>query len=205
MESIAPPVARQDQVQPFSDGQVQALLAAAHTSIAPKRNEAIILFLVDTGVRASELCGLKARDLDLTAKRATVHGKGNKSRTVYFGRKTAKALWNYMKSDREPDSPVFRSDRGLRASEELTTSGLRQLFERLGKVAQIDATRCSPHTCRHYFAVSFLRAGGNEFSLQQLLGHSSLVMTSKYVNFARSDIERQHRAFSPADRLSSGK
>jgi integrase/recombinase XerD len=202
MESITPPVARPDQVQPFTDAQIQALMVAASKSTHPRRDEAIVTFLLDTGVRAGELCGLRHKDIDLTGKRATVLGKGNKHRTVYFGRAAAKAIWNYTKGiERDPESPVFQSDRGLRKSEALTTSGLRQLIERLGLVAKIEATRCSPHTFRHYFAVSFLRNGGNVFSLQQMLGHTALAMTNRYVAYAQSDIERQHRAFSPADRL----
>lgn len=80
-------------------------------------------------------------------------------------------------------------------------SGLLQLIRRLGRKAGIQATRCSPHTFRNTFAVEFLRGGGNLFSLQQLLGHSSLSMTNRYVALAQGDIENQHRQFSPADRL----
>jgi site-specific recombinase XerD len=58
-----------------------------------------------------------------------------------------------------------------------------------------------PHTFRHTFAVMFLRAGGNTFTLQQLLGHTSLAMTNRYVALAQADIENQHRQFSPADHL----
>ncbi len=203
METIAAPVARPDQIQPFTDAQVAALTRAAGKSLHPKRDIAIVTFLMDTGVRAGELCGLKMKDVDIPGKRATVLGKGNKHRTVFFGKTTAKVLWVYLREgDRNPDSPLFQSDRGIHTSGALTTSGLRQLIERLGKVANIEVTRCSPHTFRHYFAVTFLRNGGDVFGLQQLLGHTDIAMTQRYVAYARSDIERQHRAFSPADRLS---
>jgi site-specific recombinase XerD len=65
----------------------------------------------------------------------------------------------------------------------------------------IEATRCSPHTFRYTFAVEFLRAVGNVFSLQQPLGHTSLHMTNRYVALAQGDIENQHRQFSPVERL----
>jgi site-specific recombinase XerD len=202
MDRINPPIHRKDQVQPFTHKQVQAILDATRRSQHPRRDEAIVFFLLDTGVRASELCGLKMRDLDLGARSCRVVGKGDKERAVCFGRSTAQALWRYLREqEREPDEPVFLSDRGRRAGEPLTRSGLLQLIHRLGESAGVQVTRCSPHTFRHTFAIEFLRAGGNVFSLQQMLGHTALHMTNKYVAYAQADIENQHRQFSPVERL----
>lgn len=144
-------------------------------------------------------------DLDLQQKRCTVLGKGNKRRAIFFGRTTARALWQYLREQsHEENDFVFVSDRGGGAGEPLTRSGLLQLVRRLGQSAKIQAARCSPHTFRHTFAVEFLRNGGNVFSLQQILGHTSLHMTNRYVALAQADIENQHRQFSPADRLKRG-
>jgi site-specific recombinase XerD len=202
METLRPPVARADQVQPFTEDQIRALLAAARRSRHPLRDHAIVLMLLDTGCRASELCALKLNDLDLQGRRCTVLGKGNKRRSLYFGRETTKALWAYLRAEpRDPEECLFAADRGQRAAEPLTRSGLLQLIRRLGKAAGIEACRCSPHTFRHTFACSFLRAGGNIFSLKELLGHTSLAMVNRYLALAQADIENQHRQFSPADRL----
>lgn len=204
VESIKLPVCRPDQVQPFSQDQVNAFLQASRRSTHPRRDEAIVLFLLDTGVRASELCALKMSDLDMEGHRCRVLGKGNKHRSVYFGRATAKVLWQYLREEpRSEDSWVFMSDRGTKAREALTRYGLLQLVHRLGKKAGIQSARCSPHTFRHTFAVEFLRAGGNVFTLKELLGHTSLTIVNKYVALAQADIENQHRQFSPADRLRS--
>jgi site-specific recombinase XerD len=198
VDRIPPPVSRPDQIQPFTPDQAQALLLAAKRSKQSRRDEAMLWFMLDTGVRASELCGLRRCDVDFQGRRCTVLGKGDKHRTLPFGGTAAKALWNYLKDEpRDPEEPLFLSQRG----EPLTRSGLLQLIERLGKVAHVEATRCSPHTFRHTFAVEFLRAGGNVFTLQQLLGHTDLKMTNRYVALAQADIENQHRQFSPADRL----
>jgi site-specific recombinase XerD len=198
MDRIPVPTARADQVSPFTPEQVNALLAAARRSRYARRDEAILLFLLDTGVRSSELCHLRLEDVDLSGRRATVLGKGNKRRAVSFHRTTARALWQYLKEEqREPEDPLFLSEQG----DALTRSGLQQLIERLGKSARITASRCSPHTFRHTFAVEFLRAGGNVFTLQQMLGHTSLHMTNRYVALAQADIENQHRQFSPVERL----
>ena len=202
MTKVAPPQLRSKQVQPFTQAQQTILLSVSRTSNHPRRDEAILLFLLDTGVRASELCGLKMRDLDLQQRRCSVVGKGNKRRSIFFGRSASKALWQYLREQpRDENDYVFTSDRGTRAAEPLTRSGLFQLVQRLGQAAQLQAARCSPHTFRHTFAVEFLRNGGNVFSLQQILGHTSLHMTNRYVALAQADIENQHRQFSPADRL----
>jgi site-specific recombinase XerD len=202
MDKIAPPISRPDQVQPFSAPQVQSLLNAAGRTKYPRRDEAIVRFLLDTGVRVSELCQLKMEDLDLIAGQAFVLGKGNKKRMVCFGRKTARVLRAYLRDDeRMPDQHVFLSERGTKAGEPFLRGGILQLIERLGKKANIQGVRCSPHTFRHTFAIEFLRNGGNVFTLKQILGHTGLQVTNRYVALAQADIQSQHRRFSPGDRI----
>jgi len=207
-ERVKPPVSRPDQVQPFTIQQVEALLSAAKKSRNPRRDQAIILTLLDTGIRASELCGLAESDVELVSPRQIrVLGKGNKRRSVPIDKRTARALWQYLEETRDerlPGGPLFLSDRGLSAGESLTGSGLLQLIERLGKAAGIESVRCSPHSFRHSFAVMFLRGGGNTFTLQQILGHTSLDMTRRYVELAQADLENQHRQYSPVARLKNG-
>ncbi len=198
MERIKPPIDRADQVTPLSSEQLESLLAAAKTSQHPRRNESILLFLLDTGLRNTELCSLRLKDVDMTARRCSVEGKGGKKRTVHFSKHTAKALWGYLReNDHEPDDPVFVSERG----DALTRYGLTQLFERLNRTARITDVRVSPHSLRHTFAVEFLRAGGNQMTLMRILGHEDLKMTARYVRLAEADIERQQQEFSPVNRL----
>ena len=206
MEKLKPVIARPDQIQPFTPDQVHTLILASERSRDRLRNVAIVTLLFDTGLRASELCGLRLRDLDMDQHLLRVLGKGNTYRTVPFGKATRKALWRYLsKEPREADDPLFTSSRGSLAGEAMTRGGLLQLVERLGKAAGISSARCSPHTFRHTFAVNFLNNGGNTFSLKVILGHTSLHMTNKYVALAEADIQKQHRQFSPADRLERGR
>ena len=129
-------------------------------------------------------------------------GKGNKHRTVHFGRSTTKALFLYLRDQlKDPEAPVFRSDRGETAGEGLTRWGVRQIIERAGKLAVIETTRCSPHTFRHTMAVSFLRNGGQVFALKEILGHTDLKMTNRYVALAQADIAKQHQKFGVVDNL----
>ena len=74
----------------------------------------------------------------------------------------------------------------------------------LGRRAGV-GTRCSPHTFRHTFARSFLVNGGDVFSLQQILGHTTLDMVRRYVSLTEADLVARHRVASPADRLARGR
>lgn len=86
----------EDVVIPFTDAELEALLATAKRGTAPARDVAIIRFLFDTGVRASELCGITFGDVDEKTNAVSIMGKGAKKRVVYFGDKTARALWKHM-------------------------------------------------------------------------------------------------------------
>lgn len=161
--------------------------------------------LLDTGIRAAELCGLRFCDLDLTEKRLRVLGKGNKERSVYFGKQCTKALWDYLRgSDLEDEAFVFTSERGARKGEPLNRHSLGDMLERLERKAGIKGVRCSPHTFRHSYAVRFLRAGGQPFTLMENLGHTDLKMTQRYVRLSQADISGSWR-FSPGDHLAKSR
>ncbi|MGI4788211.1 MAG: tyrosine-type recombinase/integrase, partial [Janthinobacterium lividum] len=201
MALISGPVCRADQIQPFTPDQVEAILAACRQTQQPRRDEAMIMLLVDTGVRASELCGLKHQDLDLTEKRITVLGKGGKKRTIYFGQRSTKALWTYLGGKPvDPDAPLFPSERASAKGNHLSRYGLRDMIGRLEEKAGITGVRCSAHTFRHSFAISFLRGGGQVYALKEIMGHTDLKMTLKYVALAEADLASQRR-FSPGDQL----
>jgi integrase/recombinase XerC len=203
MARIPTPKWKKVQIQPFTAEQIKALLGATKDGFYPKRDRAIILLLLDTGMRAAELCGIKWGVIDLTGRRITVVGKGDKSRDVYFSSTTYRAIMEYRREETaasgSPTTPLFYSDRGLRTGDCLTESGLLQLIRRIGDRAGLDCVRCSPHTFRHTFALNFLRGGGDAFALRDTLGHEDIKMTQKYVKLAASDVESQNRKFSPVE------
>jgi integrase/recombinase XerC len=207
MAKLKPPVNRPDQITPFTAEQVEGLKAAARRSGNPRRNELIVMLLLDTGARVSELCALTWRDVDLPGRRLVVMGKGQKRRSLFFGVKATRALWAYRREKERhgaglaEESPVFTSDAGTTPGAALTRWGVAQLIQRLGTAAGVEAVRCSPHTFRHTFAVQFLMQGGNVFALQQLLGHTSLTICQRYVALAQADLASQHAKFSPGDRM----
>lgn len=209
-QHLPKPRVREDIKSPLSLEQVATLLDAAKTSKFPERDKMIILMLLDTGCRASELVSLRWRDIDLEHGCCNVIGKGNRLRTVFFGSSTAKALTDYRSalfdlreqlefSNRDiglgGETPLLLCGRDLKP---MKRDGLQQTLERLGRRSGIRAS-CSPHAFRRTFAVQMLRNGANVFSVQALLGHSDLEMTRRYCAIAQTDVEAQHRRFSPVD------
>ena len=204
LKNVKAPRVPSDQIQPLDQEQVQALLDAARRTRAPERDVAAIFMLVDTGMRCSELTGLKVTDVDRGSGELTVIGKGNKKRTVYMGVGSRRALWRYMEADRVqalPDEPLFVSVGGVKNGQGMTHTGIHMIIQKAGKAAGVKGVRCSPHTLRHTFAVNFLRGGGNLFELQQLMGHTDLTVLRRYVTLAEADLAQAHRSASPADRM----
>lgn len=164
-----------------------------------KRDKALILTLVDTGIRVTELCDLKVKDVDLKDGRLVVTGKGNKTRHVYLGKIGLKFLWSYLterypNGDWKGNDPVFTDQTNLYP---LTRDGVRNLVRRLGNAAGIPDVH--PHRFRHTFAIEFLRNGGNIFTLQAILGHTSLDMVKNYLQIVETDLQNAHRSASPVD------
>lgn len=187
----------------FTEEQLRQLFSAVDTaSPTGYRDYAIILTLLDTGIRCSELANLTITDINLGARLIKVLGKGSKERLVPIGAKVQKALWKYLARYRpEPATPRYDQVFLTREGRPLTKDRLEAIVERYGKKAAIIGVRVSPHTFRHTMAVTFLRNGGDIFSLQRILGHSQLEVLRGYVNLAQSDISRVHCRNSPADNL----
>jgi len=190
--TLARPRVPHKVIEPLSDGDLRRLLAACGP-----RDRAILLLLLDTGLRVSEAAGIRLRDLrpDGTIK---VMGKGAKERIVPVGSAARTAIIRYLerRGDAGPDAPLFLGQSG----EALTLHGIQQLLERLKDRVGVTG-RCSPHTFRHTFARSYLVNGGDVFTLQRILGHTSLEMVRRYVALSDTDVANRHRAASPADRL----
>jgi integrase/recombinase XerD len=187
----------------FSESQLQALLGVIHTSTPIGfRDWSIILMLLDTGIRASELVGLTAKNVNLDDGIVKVNGKGTKERIVPIGARVQRAIWKYLQHHRpQPANPLCDNLFLTRNGEPITVNRLETIIENYGRKAGIEGIRCSPHTFRHTFAISYLRNGGDVFSLQQILGHSSLDVVRVYVNLAETDVKACHRRFSPADNM----
>jgi len=126
-------------------------------------------------------------------------GKGQRERYVPIGQKLTKALLKYKLSHR---AEANGSDNFFltRDGRPINKARVQKFIRRYGERAGIK-TRPSPHTFRSTKAVLYLRNGGDPFSLQKALGHSSLVMTRRYSNLANSDVRSQHLRYGVVDRL----
>jgi site-specific recombinase XerD len=190
---VKPPRPEQREIYPYSRQDVLAILEAARESRTATRDRAIVLLLLDTGMRSSELCGLHGRDLSLPGRRLLVMGKGDKERALIFSERTAAALADYVNVGQRPSAPVFRSEHG----HQLTRDALRLILSRLGNRAGV--LRSSAHRFRHTFALEFLRNGGNIYALQRILGHTTLDMVRRYLAIVQADIEGQMQIASPVE------
>jgi site-specific recombinase XerD len=183
----------------FSEQDIEKLLAQPNKKTSEGyRDYVVMLTFLDTGLRLSELCGLKVDDVDLQNGYLKVMGKGQKERYVPIGVKVSKALLKYKMLHRQDsgcDSFFLTRD-----GRPLPRRRVQDLVRSYGTKAGIKV-RCSPHTFRSSSAVLYLRNGGDPFTLQRKLGHSSLAMTRRYSNLLDSDVRAAHLKFSPADRL----
>jgi len=199
MEHVEPLRQRKKVITTFTTDQVRALLAACGTDFTGKRDSAIILILADCGLRVSELCGLTLDAIDWRDRTLLVLGKGAKERRVPFGNAAYRALTAYTahRGEIPKVNSLFVSCYGV----PLTRLRILEMLKDRGTATGVDISVCSPHNFRRYFAVSYLRNGGDVFSLQKLLGHTSLEMTRRYAELAQTDIVEKHRRFSPGDML----
>ena len=203
MTSLKLPKTPRKVISTFSQEQIARMLNCVDKKSSHGfRNFTMILLLLDSGIRLSELINLQMDNIDFLQSCILVKGKGNKERVVPFGSQVRRTIRRYIMHFRpEPDSPVigevFLSENGL----PLKPRAIQSMLLRLSKKAKISGIRCNAHRFRHTFAKQYLLNGGDIFSLKEILGHSSLEVVQIYVSLASSDILRQHRKFSPVDHV----
>lgn len=195
MERVRAPRADQTAPKTLSADDFFAILREARGS---RRDYALVLFLADTGVREAEARGLRVGDVDLALRRATVTGKGRKSRPVFFTEETGEALGEWLAVRPGEGDLVFPGQRG-----EFQRGGIYQVLKRLAARAGVKG-RFNPHAFRHFFASSYVANGGDLETLRRLLGHSDLETTRQYLHFEQSVLQARHDALSPVARLAPG-
>jgi site-specific recombinase XerD len=194
---LAKPKVSKKMIASFTTQHLQAMFSACDlSSHLGFRDYTLILTLLDTGIRNSEIRGLK---LDgIRADHVLVRGKGDKEREIGITPTTAKYLWKYLKVHRRAARPdethVFLGRRGA----PMTPSGIDQVFYRIRDTIGLYDVRLSAHTFRHSFSRMWLEHGGELYSLSRLLGHSSVQVTEVYLREFQSRQARQHHnEFSP--------
>ncbi len=197
-----PAVAREAiLIQPFSPEEILALLKVGdQTQRTSLRNRALILFLLDSGVRVSECVQVHLDDVDWEHQRVRIlHGKGRKQRWVGIGDQSTAALRRYVEEIRGREAgALFLS---TYSRHQMQPFAVNCLLTRLGRLAGV--SHVHPHGFRHTFATWALSSNAREIDVQMLLGHSSIVMTQRYARtYSSEQAIRGHRLFSPVQHLS---
>ncbi|HHV73416.1 MAG TPA: tyrosine-type recombinase/integrase [Thermoanaerobacterium sp.] len=167
------------------------------------RDYTMIVTLLGTGIRRGELINLRWKDIDLINNGVTIFGKARKQRTIPITEKLRKELMEYQIFCQQKiknitqDSYVFCDLNG----KQLTTNAINQIFKRIKKVMNFKDVRLSAHTFRHTFAKNWIMNGGDVFSLQRILGHSTLDMTNVYVSLFGSALKQQNDKFNPLNNI----
>jgi integrase/recombinase XerD len=196
-------------IEPFTQDELQKLVSGAGYTTYKRagktvrmkratadRDVAIILTLVDAGLRASELCSLTIADYDQNRGRLHIrHGKGDKDRFVFLGSRAQKAIWKMMinRKGSKPTDPLFAA----KTIKPLDRNNLRHHIQGIAK--RVGVSNAHPHRFRHTFAITFLRNGGNMGELQKILGHTEIEMSLRYARLAEIDLENAAKKYSPAD------
>jgi site-specific recombinase XerD len=200
MNGMSPPKVPEKPVAIYTNADLIKLLNACKgNSFFQRRNAALIRVLMDTGIRAGELCGLRVSDVDLDIGLITCMGKGRRIRSVPISAKTSEALARYLRQ-RNKHLHAALSSLWLTSRGALTPSGLRAVLDRIGLRAQLKDVY--PHRFRHTAAHAWLSAGGGERSLMRIMGWRSPAMLSRYGASAADERARdEHRRLHLADRL----
>ncbi|MFZ5566240.1 MAG: site-specific tyrosine recombinase XerD [Pseudomonadota bacterium] len=182
----------------LSEAQVETLLAAPgeDTPLAV-RDRTMIELMYASGLRVSELVGLKTFNISLSEHVLRVFGKGSKERLVPFGEVASQWLQRYLQEARpallagKQTDDLFVTVRGTRAGEAMTRVMFWQLVKKYARVAGITAP-LSPHTLRHAFATHLLNHGADLRAVQMLLGHADISTTTIYTHVARERLKTLH-------------
>ncbi len=164
------------------------------------RNKAIFEFLYATGLRISELTGLKLLDINFDEELVRVMGKGKKERIVPFHDHAREILLKYLAEARKQfktgSEYIFLNARGKRITDRAVEMILQNTYRELMRSNK----HVYPHLFRHSFATHLLQRGANLRIIQELLGHTNLATTEKYTNLNYEDLLNVYKKFHPRGR-----
>ncbi|PAF24358.1 hypothetical protein CHH61_18855 [Shouchella clausii] len=190
---------KEPEINAFTSSQIKALLKQAdRQTFTGLRDYNLMLFLLDTGARISEALSVKVDDVLMAEGRVFLRNtKSNLNRYVPISDRLKNELKQYIRVHDGMSEYLFCSLDG----QLLNRNRFRYILHTYGKEAEIKNVRCSPHTFRHTFAKFYILNGGDAFSLMQIMGHSTLDMTKKYVRLFSTDVVNKHKQYSPINNL----
>lgn len=186
----------------LSRDEVDSLLKQPNINTAlGKRDKAILEILYATGLRVTELIGLKMHNINLEVGSIRTIGKGSKERIIPMGSKAIDSLKDYLSNSRpsflkkdlaKAGSYIFLNSRGGH----ITRQGLWKIIRKYAPMAGITKS-VTPHTVRHSFATHLLEGGADLRSVQIMLGHADISTTQIYTHVARERLKEIHEKYHP--------
>lgn len=164
------------------------------------RDYCLMLVQIDTGARPGELFQVRVSDLNLEARELYIRREVSKtrvSRTLILSPFTVQAVAKFLRMRPtwwNDEVPLFATENGKPLDRSQWAERIREYCQRAG-------VKVTPYGLRHTFAIEFLKAGGDPFSLQRLLGHSDLTMTKRYIRLLQDDLKEAHEKASPVQKL----
>ncbi len=161
------------------------------------RDVAVLETIYSCGLRVSELCGLRAEDIDAGEQLVRVRGKGKKERLVPIGQPALQAIENYWQTLKQPpsgESPVFLTE--TKRAAPLQPVQLSRRLKQYLAIAGLDPG-LTPHKLRHSYATHLLDAGADLRSVQELLGHAHLITTQVYTHVTTERLKKAYDAAHP--------
>jgi len=195
------------RINTFTDEEVKEILSylrrkkRREDSFYAVRNYTVFLTLIGSGIRIGELSNLRWEDFNFDTGQMKVFGKARREANVPLASRLLRelALWKtYCENKFNKTSPyVFVSQ----ANEPLTSNAVKCFFKRLSQAMDFPETRCSAHSCRHYYAKTYIQSGGDIVSLARILRHTSIKTTERYLHFFGNELAEQNEKFNPLNNL----
>jgi len=196
IRKVKAPRQSQEPIEPVPIDTIAKMIATcAGTGFTSRRDKALLLFLLDTGTRASETNAINLIDMDLSNRSILIRkGKGSKPRMVFIGQRTWRTIRAYLKTRSDNCSALWVTDEQTR----ITYWGMNEILKRRSRLANVP--KPTLHDFRRAFALNFLRNNPNEiYSLQRLMGHADLQVLRRYLAQTYDDIREAHQRGSPVD------
>lgn len=193
LHKVKKPKYLKKRIEPFSEEEVKRILSTSRY----RRDRAVVMVLLDTGMRASELINLTVEDW-VDGLLRIKKGKGKKSREVPISKPTEDVLFRYLCKRKIRPEGIDGGDAlicNVIGGERMNYYSLRSLMDRIEENSSVP--NVFAHRFRHTFAITFLRNGGDIYTLKRILGHSTLTMVQNYLDIVRADVITAHAKASP--------
>ena len=198
------PKVKQNKPEVLFENQIKLLLSenAKRTDGFMNRDQAILLLMISSGLRCSEVVNLKGSDINFESRVIRVKGKGNKERLVPFSKVALEQILVYVKGDRQELLKKFNKRSAYlflnKKGEQLTSRGLEFILNNIIKKTSLDlGINLHPHVLRHTFATKLLENGADIRQIQEFLGHESIGTTQIYTHVSLDMIKEQYEKYFP--------